>query len=41
MAEILQEVDRLYGGVGRYLEAEQDYLDSIVLRLRGDSSDRQ
>jgi protein-tyrosine phosphatase len=41
MAEILQEVDRLYGGVAHYLEVEDDYLDSIVLRLRGDSPDRQ
>jgi protein-tyrosine phosphatase len=41
MAEILQEIDRLYGGVRRYLEAEGDYLDSIVLRLRGDSPEGQ
>jgi len=41
MAEILEEVDRIYGGVGRYLAAEEDYLDSIVLRLRGDAPDRQ
>jgi protein-tyrosine phosphatase len=41
MAEVLQEVERFYGGVGRYLEAEDAYLDSIVLRLRGDSPEGQ
>jgi protein-tyrosine phosphatase len=39
MAEILEEVDRRYGGVQQYLG--EDYLDSLVLRLRGASPDGQ
>jgi protein-tyrosine phosphatase len=41
MADVLEEVDRLYGGVGGYLEAKENHLDSIVLRLRGDSPKSQ
>jgi hypothetical protein len=39
MAETLEEVDRRYGGVRRYLD--QVDLDSLVLRLRGASPDGQ
>jgi protein-tyrosine phosphatase len=44
MAEILEDLEGRYGGVQRYLTgggaAEED-LDSLVLRLRGDSPDGQ
>jgi protein-tyrosine phosphatase len=44
VVEVLEEVDRLYGGARLYLVeggASEEDLDRLVLRLRGDSSDGQ
>jgi len=44
LVEVLDEVDRRHGGARRYLAeagAPEEDLDSIVLRLRGDSPDGQ
>jgi protein-tyrosine phosphatase len=44
VVEVLEEVDRRYGGARRYLAeagAFEEDLDRIVLRLGGDSADRQ